>query len=167
MSIKSSTSTAYYLATFLAFHFGGSSHDTSRPLVSQLFLKICSGPIRPLQCVAQFTLDSNEGSVQQQFITYTILFVSSFSLPLPISIPYIHTTLASQLDSLLVCRNICLRYPRIQVGYLAGGKFCRRCEYYFFTERLFCECCGMRLRASPTNREFKEKVRAKKRLVTV
>ncbi len=39
---------------------------------------------------------------------------------------------------------------------------CRRCEYYFFTERLFCECCGMRLRSSPTNREFKEKVRAKK-----
>jgi hypothetical protein len=32
---------------------------------------------------------------------------------------------------------------------------------------LFCECCGMRLRASPANREYKEKVRAKKRLVTV
>jgi hypothetical protein len=24
--------------------------------------------------------------------------------------------------------------------------------HYFFTERLFCECCGMRLRASPTKR---------------
>ena len=32
-------------------------------------------------------------------------------------------------------------------------------------ERLFCECCGMRLRASPANREFKEKVRAKKKLI--
>ena len=53
------------------------------------------------------------------------------------------------------------------VGYLAGGKNCRRCEYYFFTERLFCECCGMRLRASPANREYKEKVRAKKRSVIV
>jgi hypothetical protein len=31
-------------------------------------------------------------------------------------------------------------------------------------ERLFCECCGMRLRASLANREFKEKVRAKKKL---
>jgi hypothetical protein len=30
------------------------------------------------------------------------------------------------------------------------------------TERLFCECCGMRLRASPANQEYKEKVRAKK-----
>jgi hypothetical protein len=27
---------------------------------------------------------------------------------------------------------------------------------------LFCECGGMRLRDSPTNKEFKEKVRAKK-----
>ena len=63
----------------------------------------------------------------------------------------------------MVCRNICLRYPRIQVGDLAGGKYCRRCEYYFFTERLFCECCGMRLRASPAKGEPKEKVRAKKR----
>jgi hypothetical protein len=32
---------------------------------------------------------------------------------------------------------------------------------------LFCECCGMRLRASPTNRESKEKVRAKKKLIGV
>jgi hypothetical protein len=40
-----------------------------------------------------------------------------------------------------------------------GGKYCRRGEYYFFTERLLFECCGTRLRASPTNREFKEKFR--------
>jgi hypothetical protein len=46
---------------------------------------------------------------------------------------------------------------------MAGGKYCRRSEYYFFTERLFCECCGMRLRASPhCGRVYREKVRAKK-----
>jgi hypothetical protein len=51
----------------------------------------------------------------------------------------------------------------MQVSYIAGGKYCRRCEYYFFTERLFCECCGMRLRANPhRGRVYKEKVRAKK-----
>src|SRR5919107_3053528 len=66
----------------------------------------------------------------------------------------------------MVCRNICLRYPRVQVGYIAGGKFCRRCEYYFFTERLFCECCGMRLRASPANKEYKEKVRSRRKLIS-
>jgi hypothetical protein len=48
---------------------------------------------------------------------------------------------------------------------MSGGKYCRRCEYYFFTDR-FCECCGMQLRASPPARVYKEKVRAKKKLIT-
>jgi hypothetical protein len=30
--------------------------------------------------------------------------------------------------------------------------------------KLFCECCGMGLMASPARREYKEKVRAKKKL---
>jgi hypothetical protein len=56
----------------------------------------------------------------------------------------------------------------MQVSYISGGKYCRRCEYYFFTERLFCECCGMRLRANPhRGRVYKEKVRAKKKLNAV
>ena len=67
----------------------------------------------------------------------------------------------------MVCRNLCLRYPRMQVSYITGGKYCRSCEYYFFTERLFCDCCGMRLGASPANREFKEKFRARKKLNAV
>jgi hypothetical protein len=33
------------------------------------------------------------------------------------------------------------------------------------TQKLFGECCGMRLRGSPAGREYKEKVRAKKKLV--
>ena len=89
------------------------------------------------------------------------------SLSISVFITYIARSIWAQLDSPLVCRNICLRYPRIQVGYLAGGKYCRRCEYYFFTDRLFCECCGMRLRGSPTNREYKDRVRAKKKLMAV
>ena len=48
--------------------------------------------------------------------------------------------------------------------YSVGKKYCR-CECYFVTERLFCECCGMQLRASPANREYKEKVRAKRKLI--
>jgi predicted amidophosphoribosyltransferase len=47
--------------------------------------------------------------------------------------------------------------------YMAGGKYCRRCEYYFITERMFCECCGMQLRVNPhCGQVYKEKVRAKK-----
>jgi hypothetical protein len=54
----------------------------------------------------------------------------------------------------------------MQVSYIAGGKYCRRCEYYFFTQRLFCECCGTRLRANPhRGRVYKEKVRAKIRIL--
>jgi hypothetical protein len=55
----------------------------------------------------------------------------------------------------------------MQVSYIPGGKYCGRCEYYFVTQRLFCECCGMRLRASPARGEAKEKVRAKKKLNAV
>ena len=61
----------------------------------------------------------------------------------------------------------CDCHTRIQVNYISGGKYCRRCEYYFFTERLFCECYGMRLRASPANKVYKEKVRSKRKLIAV
>jgi hypothetical protein len=67
----------------------------------------------------------------------------------------------------MVCRNICLRsYSKMVVGqshYSVGKKYCRRCECYFVTPQMFCECCGMRLRASPhCGRVYREKVRAKK-----
>jgi hypothetical protein len=50
---------------------------------------------------------------------------------------------------------------------MAGGKYCRRCECYFVTIDMFCKCCGMQLRASPTGRVSKEKFRAKKKLIAV
>jgi hypothetical protein len=50
-----------------------------------------------------------------------------------------------------------------QSHYSVGKKYCRRCECYFITERMFCECCGMQLRASPAGRVYKEKVRATKK----
>jgi hypothetical protein len=37
---------------------------------------------------------------------------------------------------------------------------------YFITKSISCQCCGMQLRATPTEREFKEKVRAKKKPIT-
>jgi hypothetical protein len=45
---------------------------------------------------------------------------------------------------------------------MAGKKYCRRCECYFVTLKVFCECCGMQLRASPAGRVYKEEFRAKK-----
>jgi hypothetical protein len=38
-----------------------------------------------------------------------------------------------------------------------------RCECYFVASQMFCECCGMQLRANPhCGQVYKEKVRAKK-----
>jgi hypothetical protein len=40
-------------------------------------------------------------------------------------------------------------------------------DYYLITLELFCKCCGGRLRANPAAREYREKVRAKRKLIPV
>src|ERR671923_902392 len=66
----------------------------------------------------------------------------------------------------MVCRNICERiYSKIVVGqshYFVGKKYCRRYKCYSITNKVFCQCCGMQLRATPIEKELKEKIRAKK-----
>jgi hypothetical protein len=42
-------------------------------------------------------------------------------------------------------------------------KYCRRCECYFITKKIFCQCCGMQLRTTPAERECKEKMNSKKK----
>jgi hypothetical protein len=71
----------------------------------------------------------------------------------------------------MVCRNICERsYANNKASdginhyYLAGKKYCRRCECYFITKKIFCQCCGIQLRATPTEKEYKEKVNERRRL---
>src|ERR687898_2583090 len=67
----------------------------------------------------------------------------------------------------MVCRNICERiYSKMVVGeshYLVGKKYCRRCECYFITKNIFCQCCGMQLRVTPAEREYKEKLNRKRK----
>jgi uncharacterized Zn finger protein (UPF0148 family) len=62
----------------------------------------------------------------------------------------------------MVCRNICERlYSKIQVGepsYFVGKKYCRRCEIYLYYDGVFCPCCGMQLRTTPTNKKGKERL---------
>ena len=80
----------------------------------------------------------------------------------------------------MVCRNICERLldtandnnnNRIGLGdarsngssityhYLAGQKYCRRCEVYmFYNKGIFCPCCGMQLRTTPTTKTGREKL---------
>jgi hypothetical protein len=64
---------------------------------------------------------------------------------------------------IMVCRNICERiYSKIQVGeanYSVGKKYCRRCEIYLYHNGIFCPCCGMQLRTTPTTKKGKERLR--------
>lgn len=57
-------------------------------------------------------------------------------------------------------------YSKIQVGeniYFSGKKYCRRCEIYFYHNGVFCPCCGMQLRLTPSNKEGKERIRQRKK----
>jgi uncharacterized paraquat-inducible protein A len=70
----------------------------------------------------------------------------------------------------LVCRNICERIysKKIVFGksnYSVGKKYCRRCEVYMYHDRLFCPCCGMQLRLTPSNKEGKERLRQERRIL--
>jgi hypothetical protein len=40
--------------------------------------------------------------------------------------------------------------------YEGGKKYCRRCEVYYYQESVYCRCCGMALRMSPTSKRDKE-----------
>jgi hypothetical protein len=66
----------------------------------------------------------------------------------------------------MVCRNICERmYSKVVFGisnYSLGQKYCRRCEVYMYNNSMFCPCCGMQLRLSPSSREYKEILRERK-----
>jgi hypothetical protein len=40
-----------------------------------------------------------------------------------------------------------------------GKKYCRRCEVYYCHNGVFCPCCDMAFRTSPTNKRDKESLR--------
>jgi hypothetical protein len=69
----------------------------------------------------------------------------------------------------MVCRNICEKiYSRTEVGqshYLAGKKYCRRCEIYMYHDGIFCRCCGMQLRTTPIDKRGKEKIRRYNKMI--
>jgi hypothetical protein len=68
----------------------------------------------------------------------------------------------------MACRNLCDRLsPKIIVGksnFAAGKKYCRRCEVYLYHDGVFCPCCGMALRATPSARRDKVKLRQNQHL---
>jgi hypothetical protein len=42
--------------------------------------------------------------------------------------------------------------------YSVGKRNCRRCECFFVTDKKFCQCCGMQLRLTPSEGEYKEEM---------
>jgi hypothetical protein len=50
---------------------------------------------------------------------------------------------------------------------MAGGKYCSKRECNLITQEMFCKCCGMQLTGSPAKRPYREKVRAKKKLIAI
>jgi predicted amidophosphoribosyltransferase len=47
-------------------------------------------------------------------------------------------------------------------NYSLGQKYCRRCEVYIYNSGVFCPCCGMQLRLTPSSRKCKEVLRKRK-----
>lgn len=67
----------------------------------------------------------------------------------------------------MVCKGICKRYKAIKPSsgsrYGNGQKRCQVCEIFLeVTDRLFCPCCGYRLRTKPRNSKHKESLRRSK-----
>ena len=85
------------------------------------------------------------------------------TLPLSVSSSHIFNGPTFFLQFNMVCRNLCQRiYSKIIFGkshYQGGKKYCRRCEIYFYHYGVFCPCCGMALRMSPTSKRDKERLR--------
>ena len=67
----------------------------------------------------------------------------------------------------MVCRNICERLeckPSFEYNqYIDGKKYCRRCEIFLYYIGVFCPCCGMHLRLTPTSKKGKERIRQRKK----
>ncbi len=89
------------------------------------------------------------------------IFVSLMSTDSLISHVFSIPTFSLQFT--MACRNLCERlYSKIIFGkshYEGGKKYCRRCEVYYYHDGVFCTCCGMALRTSPTNKKDKERLR--------
>ncbi len=76
------------------------------------------------------------------------------------------TSFSPKFVPFMVCRNICEKlYSKVVFGisnYSLGQKYCRRCEVYMYNDSMFCPCCGMQLRLTPSSKRCKEILRKRK-----
>jgi hypothetical protein len=62
------------------------------------------------------------------------------------------------------CKGICTRYKTVSNHYADGQKRCQICELFIKWDKLYCPCCGCKLRTGPRHFKFKEKLREQKRI---
>ena len=60
------------------------------------------------------------------------------------------------------CNGICQRYRArkpLRIGrYASGQKRCNSCDIFMNWDGLWCPCCNYRLRLTPRNSKYKEKL---------
>ncbi len=68
----------------------------------------------------------------------------------------------------MTCKGICIRHkaPRPVIGdrYSTGQKRCQVCEIFIKWDGLWCPCCNYRLRMKPRNMDYRDKLRARKKI---
>jgi rRNA maturation endonuclease Nob1 len=50
-------------------------------------------------------------------------------------------------------REYVQKYKWEKISTFLAKNYCRRCEIYFYHNGVFCPCCGMQLRLTPSNKE--------------
>jgi len=71
-------------------------------------------------------------------------------------------------DKLLMCKGQChLKYNTKKVirGEKNGFKRCTICALYIKWEGLYCPCCGVKLKSSPTNNLARQRYREKNEML--
>ena len=62
----------------------------------------------------------------------------------------------------LACKGICDRYKALKPSgtgrYTIGQKRCNSCNIFVEYDGVFCKCCGLKLRVTPRNKKWKDKV---------
>ena len=58
----------------------------------------------------------------------------------------------------MTCKGICIRHKAVSNNYANRQKRCKICELFIKWDRLYCPCCGCRLRAKPRNVKFKSRL---------
>jgi len=55
------------------------------------------------------------------------------------------------------CKQFCLFFPRVSLGYNDGKKYCSTCNKFVKLYAVRCPCCGCNLRTRPHDKNLRDK----------